>query len=256
MPVDTHRNEQTLNTDEEHTFVRFLDIAGHDLRNPIAVLKSHVQLIQRRLNREGGREEDLRDLSRMSYQIERLNVGLDTFLEAARITQGQFTLIPDTCDLGVIIRRLAAIYGSASRAHTITFEVPEEPIVATWDSTRVELALAILLMNALKYSSGGDVRMQVTSAPPNARISVTDTGVGVPAGEENVIFNAYTSGSNIENPGIGLGLFVAREIVRKHGGAIGVTTPEGGGATFWLTLPLAGIPNAVPGAAPDSPPIP
>jgi signal transduction histidine kinase len=249
MPVDTYRDEKPLNADEEHTFVRFLDIAGHDLRNPIAVLKSHVQLIQRRLNREGGREEDLRDLSRMSYQIERLNVGLDTFLEAARISQGQFVLVPDTCDLGVIVRRLATIYGSASRAHTVTFEVPDEPIIATWDSTRVELALALLLMNALKYSTGGDVLIQVTSEPPYARISVTDSGVGVPAGEEEAIFNAYTNGSNVENPGIGLGLYVAREIVTKHGGEIGVTTPEGGGATFWFTLPLAGIPNITPDSA-------
>ena len=129
LQADSHHDETSFITDDEGAFIRFLDIAGHDLRNPIAVLKSHVQLLQRRLNREGGRADDLRDLSRMAYQIERLTVGLDTYLEAARIAQGQFDLLAGMCDLSDIARRLAAIYGSASRAHTLTFSLPDEPII-------------------------------------------------------------------------------------------------------------------------------
>lgn len=235
------RDEQHAMTEDENAFVRFLDVAGHDLRNPITVLKSQVQLLQRRLRRQSDRDDDLRDLGRMAYQIERLNVGLDTFLEAARIAQGRFHLLPETCDLGAVTRRLAAIYGSASRVHNVTFEIPDEPIIANWDTTRVELALAALLTNALRYSSRGDIRVVVSCAPPFARVSVTDSGIGVPAGDEETIFEQYVSGSNVENPGVGLGLFVAREIVHQHGGNIGVTSPTDGGATFWFTLPLAGI---------------
>jgi signal transduction histidine kinase len=229
--------------DEEGAFIRFLDIAGHDLRNPIAVLKSHVQLMQRRLHREDGRDQDLRDLGRMAFQIERLVVRLDTYLEAARIAQGQFSLQADgtPTDLGAIAHRLESVYRVASRAHTVLFDMPDEPVIAPWDSPRVELALGNFLTNALKYSPKGQIQVRIACEPSMARISVTDSGIGVPEGEEEAIFEAYAHGSNVENPGAGLGLYVAREIVRSHGGEIGVISSAGEGATFWFALPLAGI---------------
>lgn len=240
LPVETDRDTQELRGDDDGAFVRFLDLAGHDLRNPVTVLKSQIQLMQRRLSRKEDREDDLRDLQRMAYQIERLNVGLDTFLEAARIRQGRMALMPDSCDLTVIARRLATIYAPASRAHNIIFDIPDEPIVANWDISRVELVLAALMTNALRYSSEGEIRVTVTREPPFASVTVTDAGMGVPPGEESAIFDEYTNGSNVENAGVGLGLYVAREIVRQHGGDIGVTTPAAGGASFWFTLPLTG----------------
>ena len=242
--MDPSLDEQSAMADEERVFIRFLDIAGHDLRNPIAVLKSHVQLMQRRLNREEGRTQDLRDLGRMTFQIERLIVRLETYLEAARIAQGQFSLQLDgtATDLGAIARRLDSVYQVASRAHSVVFDMSDEPVVAPWDSPRVELVLGNFLTNALKYSSKGQIQVRIVRETPVARISVTDSGIGVPEGEEVGIFDAYTHGSNVENPGVGLGLYVAREIVRSHGGEIGVTSQKGEGATFWFTLPLAGIP--------------
>ncbi|HEU4785585.1 MAG TPA: HAMP domain-containing sensor histidine kinase, partial [Ktedonobacterales bacterium] len=187
--------------DDEGAFIRFLDIAGHDLRNPIAVLKSHVQLMQRRLNREEGRGQDLRDLGRIAFQIERLVVRLDTYLEAARIAQGQFSLqLGGTAtDLGAIGHRLESVYRVASRAHTVVFDMPDKPVVAPWDSPRVELALGNFLTNALKYSPRGRVQVRIAYEPSVARISVTDSGIGVPEGEEDAIFDAYTHGSNVEN---------------------------------------------------------
>lgn len=241
--MNSHRDDPNPTADDDaNAFVRLLDLAGHDLRTPITVLKSQVQLLQRRLRREEGREIDLRDLNRMAYQIERLNVGLETFVEAARIQQGRFHLVPESCDLGVVVRRLAAIFESASRSHTVTFDFPDEPIVARWDIARVELALALLITNALKYCVRGTIAVQVTRDSEFAHVSVTDSGIGVPPGEEQAIFKPYVSASNVGNPGVGLGLFVAREIIRQHGGDIGVSSPATGGAQFWFTLPLAGIP--------------
>lgn len=251
--MDPSLDEQPATTDEEGAFIRFLDIAGHDLRNPIAVLKSHVHLMQRRLNREENRDHDLRDLGRMAFQIERLVVRLDTYLEAARIAQGQFSLQVDRTptDLGAIAHRLESVYRVASRAHTVVFDMPDKPVVAPWDSPRVELALGNLLTNALKYSPKGQVQVRIARELSVARISVTDSGIGVSEGEEEAIFEAYTHGSNVENPGVGLGLYVAREIVRSHGGEIGVISPQGEGATFWFTLPLAGIADS--GSRPEQP---
>jgi len=241
--VDPSLDEQPAIADEEEAFIRFLDIAGHDLRNPIAVLKSHVQLMQRRLNREDDRDQDLRDLGRMAFQIERLVVRLDTYLEAARIAQGQFSLQVDGAptDLSALAHRLESVYRVVSRTHTVVFDLPDKPVVAPWDSPRVELALENLLTNALKYSPKGQIQVRITREPSVARLSVTDSGIGVPVGEEEAIFEAYTHGSNVENPGVGLGLYVTREIVRSHNGEIGVIPSAGEGATFWFALPLAGI---------------
>lgn len=246
--MDPTLDEQPALADEEVAFIRFLDITGHDLRNPIAVLKSHVQLMQRRLNRDGNRGQDLRDLGRMAFQIERLVVRLDTYLEAARIAQGHFSLQVDRAptDLGAIARRLESVYRVASRAHTVVFDLPDKPVVAPWDSPRVELALGNFLTNALKYSPKGQVQVRIAYESSVARIRVTDSGIGVPEGEEEAIFEAYTHGSNVVNPGVGLGLYVAREIVRSHGGEVGVISSAGEGSTFWCTLPLAG--NVTPGS--------
>ena len=246
--MDPTLDEQPALADEEVAFIRFLDITGHDLRNPIAVLKSHVQLMQRRLNREGNRGQDLRDLGRMAFQIERLVVRLDTYLEAARIAQGHFSLQVDRAptDLGAIARRLESVYRVASRAHTVVFDLPDKPVVAPWDSPRVELALGNFLTNALKYCPKGLVQVRIAYESSVARIRVTDSGIGVPEGEEEAIFEAYTHGSNVVNPGVGLGLYVAREIVRSHGGEVGVISSAGEGSTFWFTLPLAG--NVNPGS--------
>jgi signal transduction histidine kinase len=227
---------------EENAVVRFLDLAGHDLHNPITVLKSQVQLLQRRFEREGRSPEDVEDLGRIAYQIERLRSGLDTFLEAARIGQGRFLLMAERCDLTAITRRMVKTYEAASHAHRIIVHVPDEPIVARWDSLRVELVLAALLSNALRFSPSGDVRVSLTRESSVARVTVSDSGIGIAAGEEDTIFGEYVTGSNAENSGVGLGLYVARAIVREHGGDIGVTVPTDRGASFWFTLPLAGIP--------------
>jgi signal transduction histidine kinase len=245
--VEKFGDERPMSADEESAVLRFLDLAGHDLRNPIAVMKSQIQLLQRRFEREDRAPADIEDLGRIAYQIERLRSGLDTFLEAARIGQGRFILMAERCDLTAIARRIVKTYQLASRAHRITLQTPEEPIVARWDSMRVELTLATLIANALRYSSGGEVRVVVTREPTVARVTVTDAGIGIPSGEEEAIFGEYATGSNAENSGAGLGLFVVRAIVRGHGGDIGVTNPADGGASFWFTLPLAGIAAMSPG---------
>lgn len=237
-------DDERIMADDEQAFVRFLDLAGHDLRNPITVLKSQLQLMQRRLTREGDRQSDLRDLARMAYQIERLNTGLDTYLEASRIIQGRFFLVPDMVDLGSLAERVVTLYQTASRSHHITLTGPDEPIVAHWDPSRIELALAILLANAVKYSSEGDITVTITREPEFAQVRVTDHGIGIPTGEEAAIFEQYTSGSNVENSGVGLGLFVARAVVCKHGGEIGVVSSPDDGTSFWFTLPVTDAPTS------------
>jgi two-component system CheB/CheR fusion protein len=222
----------------------FLDLAGHELRTPLTALKGQVQLMQRRLRRLAERETDLAELGKMMYQIERLNHELDIYLEASHITRGRFELVPGGSDLATGARRLVDTYTAAATAHTLRFEGDAVPVVGTWDTRRLLMALEVLLANAMKFSRSGDVTVRVTREADVARVEVADRGIGVPPAERRLIFEAYEHASNAENAGAGLGLYVARETIRRHRGRMGVRSRSGGGSVFWFTVPLAPVPIA------------
>lgn len=227
---------------------QFLDIAGHELRNPITAMRGQVQLMQRRLKREGGRERDLADLDKILYQVERLNTEVDIYLAAAHIAEHRLQVAPEPADLAAIVSRLVGVYASGTAGHTITLECGQECIYGKFDKRRIEQILGVLLLNALKYSPTGEVQVRLGAENGRARIEVLDRGVGVPPGERARIFQQYTHGSNVEHAGAGLGLFVARELARKHGGRMGVKTRPGGGSIFWVVLPaqLAAAASVLP----------
>lgn len=219
----------------------FLDLAGHELRTPITALKGQVQLLQRRLRKEPSRDADLADLGKMMYQIERLNHELDVYLEASHIARKRFDLLPAPSDLVAQSRRLVETFTAAANAHTLVLNAPDEQIVGTWDTRRLLMAIEALLTNALKFSRGGDIEVRVTRDGDMARVEVADRGIGVPSGERTRIFEAYNRGSNAENAGAGLGLYVVRETIRRHRGRVGMRARPGGGSVFWFTVPLAPV---------------
>lgn len=223
---------------DDAAFIQFLDLAGHDLRVPITAMKGQMQLLQRRLRRQQGRETELNDVGKVLYQVERLQQHLATLLEAAHAAQHRLDLLPGEHDLMAVISRLTGIYDAGDSAHAIVVNSEVDSLPGVFDRTRVEVVLSVLFGNAFKYASEGTIEVTVTSADDVARVEVSDAGIGVPSAERRAIFNAYTSGSNIENPGVGLGLFVAREIIRMHHGRMGMRARKGGGSTFWFTLPL------------------
>lgn len=235
----THRS-RAVTADQAND--EFLDVAGHDLRTPITALKGHVQLLQRRLRKQGDRDQDIIDLNKMIYQVERLNHQLDVYLAASHITRRKFAIAPSETDLTAIVRRVLDVYKGGTTGHTFTLDAPDEPVTGTWDRRRIEQAFTALLNNAVKFSADGSIiEVRVHRDPDIVRLEVSDRGVGVPPAERRRIFEPSTHGSNVENAGPGLGLHVAREAIRRQGGRIGVRARRGGGSTFWVTLPPAAI---------------
>jgi signal transduction histidine kinase len=231
----------------------FLDVAGHELRIPLTAMKGRVQLLQRRLRREqeAGQERarDLADLDLIAYQIERLNHELDLYLAAAHITQDRLQIAPEAADLVAIVERLARIYATGAPTHAVRFErLPGSPeaLPGMWDRRRVELALGVLLSNAIKYGPDGEVVVRLRPHDEVVRVEVEDQGIGVPPRERRKIFEAYTHGSNVENYGVGLGLYTARAVVQKHGGRMGVRPRASGGSIFWIELPLHPASQPIP----------
>ena len=217
----------------------FADVAAHELRSPLAVLKGQLQMLQRRLRRQEDREEDRAEVHKMLYQVERLNHQLDVLLDASHIAQRRYQLRPAANDLVAITRRLVEIYKMGTQGHSFLFEAGQEALVGNWDRRRLEEIVLAFLANAVKFSPGGEVVARVERRGDRARIEVMDQGRGVPAAERRRIFRAYYVASNASDGGAGLGLYVAREAAKRQGGTIGVRARPGGGSVFWCELALA-----------------
>ncbi len=238
---------------QDVTLEEFLDLAGHELRIPITVLKGQIQLLRRRWGRLEGHARDVADMDRLLFQTDRLNYMLQVMLDAFHASEGPLqVLAPDfDYDLVELVRRAVTSAAVASGDYYMRFEGPDdgEPMFGNWDLTRVETVLSVLLSNAVKYNPPCEITVRVHREERAARIEVSDTGVGIPAKDRARIFQPYTHASNVHNPGAGLGLYVAREIVRAHGGKMGLTSRKGDGSTFWFTLPLVHYPTLADQAA-------
>jgi two-component system, chemotaxis family, CheB/CheR fusion protein len=217
---------------------RFLDEASHELRTPITALKGQLQLMQRRLRKDPSRHDDLADLDRMLYQVQRLNHQLDVLLAATHIQQHRYALLLAPCDIVAIVKQLVEVYAAGVSTHRLHFETPLNTLVGEWDRRRIEEAVAALLSNAMKYSPGGKIVVLLTCHGEKAHVEVQDEGIGVLASERSAIFRAYTTGSASESAGLGLGLYIAREAIRQQHGRIGVRSSRKRGSCFWFDLPL------------------
>ncbi|WP_373045660.1 ATP-binding protein [Vulgatibacter sp.] len=210
----------------------FLSIASHELKTPMTALKTQVQLLRRRLPAE--QQERLEKLDR---QVDRLTRLVNQLLDASRVGVEELALQPAPCDLAEIARRVAV--GLVSEAAGFELRLTLEPAVGRWDELRIEQVVYNLVANAVKYSPGGgliEVRVRPTEAG-GARLEVADRGMGLAAGAEPLFerFSRGVEGTNLA--GLGVGLYVAREIVLRHGGTIGLAAREGGGAVATVRLP-------------------
>jgi signal transduction histidine kinase len=213
-----------------------LTIAEEELRAPITPLKMRLQQTRSRLRRAGGPERDINDLSKALYHVERIQQQAALFLDALALERDCFDLAPRWLDLNDAARRLVEIYACADPRRAITLEELDEPLSGVWDGARLEVAMRAMLGNALRYASG-DITLRLARQGERAVITVEDSGTGIPPALGARVFEPFVTGAQ-PNHGLGLGLYVAREIARRHGGEMGVARAGTGGAAFWLTLPL------------------
>ena len=234
----------------------FLAAVAHDLRNPMATLRTAAQLASRQAETPKQRarvEMILRQVDRMNRQVEDL-------LDVSRIEAGRFDVHPEVGDLREVIGDTVGLFRGVSEAHEIRLDLPETPVLVNHDPTRIGQVLNNLVSNAIKYSpAGGPIDVRLRERRGAAVFEVTDRGLGIPHDELETIFEPFrrSGGDRGEIPGVGLGLSVARRLVRAHGGEIEVESEPGRGSTFRVILPLARLPRLVgieretrPGASP------
>jgi PAS domain S-box-containing protein len=245
--IDQQRREaETLREDAnrlsqlERTKSEFLNVASHELRGPIAVLRGYLSMLD-----DGTLSPDELPtvMPVMSAKLQQMELLVQQMLETARLEASRFELHTELVDVCRLVERVVGNYRVfAQDTHAISLSRPEEPVVVRGDPRRLETVVANLLDNAIKYSpEGGPVRCLVAPTRGRVFVSVEDSGLGI--AEESMVrlftrFGRIVTPDNAHIDGTGLGLYLAREIARHHGGDILAASREGRGSRFTLALPI------------------
>lgn len=225
----------------------FLSIASHELRTPLTPLSLQLQLLRRRI-REGLRATDkgaatqdlLKLIETSDRQLARLSRLVDDLLDVSRIRTGRLTLMPGDVDLSELVREILDNFGPELTRAGCSAERQIQPhVVGQWDRVRIEQMVVNLLTNAMKYGAGKPIRVTVSADSGAATFQVQDFGIGIAKEDQPRIFDCFERAASVRHfGGLGLGLYIARQIAEHHGGTIGVDSEPGAGATFRVTLPL------------------
>jgi signal transduction histidine kinase len=216
---------------------RFTSDVSHELRGPVAAMKSSIEVARRRLDDPDSARDAICHLDERTDALHELVVDL---LEMSRMDAGVAELQLDPMSPAELVDAAVKMTGGDSVAIEVADDVPET-IVA--DKRRLGQSLMSLIENAGKYA-GGVTRIEVTTSHDCIRFAVEDAGPGIPAHERRHVFGRFARGEQARNgsvKGSGLGLALVEEHMRLHGGRVHVDDAVGGGARFVLELPVRGI---------------
>jgi PAS domain S-box-containing protein len=221
----------------------FLSIASHELRTPVSAVKATAQLAQRAIERGTLDPARItRHLESIAHAADRLGGLIEDLLDVSRLRTGQLQLRRQMLELDPLLKEVVARYAGTEAGHQFRLVLTDGCVAVHADPLRLEQVLDNLLSNAVKYSpAGGEIVVSVCVEGGGIILTVTDHGIGLPAGQEDRIFEIFTRASNAaaqQIPGLGLGLPICRQVIELHGGRIWATSPgEGQGTTISVWLP-------------------
>jgi signal transduction histidine kinase len=221
----------------------FLSIASHELRTPLTSMYLQMQLLARNLRHLdlGEKGKQLEELSDGALrQTRRLTSLLDQLLDLTRLRVGKLEIKPEKCDVVAIIREVVnQLSVEAARSGSLITIHSDGPLIGMFDSTRISQVATNLVSNAIKYGDGKEIDVRVSSVDDRVVIAVKDRGVGIPPEQHGRIFERFERADADPNvSGLGLGLYITKQIVSAHGGSIYVESELGAGSTFSVELKL------------------
>lgn len=221
----------------------FLSIASHQLRTPLAVMKGYIGLLKGGLLGPLAPKQD-DTLGRMADGTEQLILLVNHLLDVSRIESGRLVVRLEPVDIRGLLDGVAKfLQGKAQeRGLKLSCEIPEFPVMVAVDLEKTKEVFMNLLDNAVKYTETGSVTARMWTEGGFAKVSVTDTGMGLTADDLEKLFQKFVTGSASKHvqTTTGLGLYVVRKLMEAMGGtAIAESPGTGRGSTFTLTFPLA-----------------
>jgi PAS domain S-box-containing protein len=219
----------------------FIGIASHELKTPVTSIKAYAQVLEKRFSTAGD-EYAAQQLAKMNGQLDKLAALISDLLDVTKIESGKIQFDRVSFDLGDLVRDIIDEMQHTSTSHEIVLKKMKRTLVIA-DKDRVGQVLSNFLSNAIKYSPhASKVIVTVESTNKEATVCVQDFGVGIPKAKQGRVFDRFfrVSGPKQETyPGLGLGLFISKEIIERQGGKIWVNSKKGEGATFCFSLKLS-----------------
>lgn len=226
----------------------FLAMLAHELRNPLAPISTALRILD-----QPGASDAMQDDARQAIgrQVEHLVRLVDDLLDVSRFIGGKVTLRRELTDLDRVVSRAMEIALPALKArdHDVDVRLPSTPVILDIDEVRITQSIGNLLSNAARYTPpGGRVVLEAVAAPHAVEVSVRDTGIGIDASMLDKVFDLFVQAEHHDagtHGGLGIGLALARQLVRLHGGDITVSSAgRDQGSVFRLTLPRTDKPAA------------
>jgi len=218
----------------------FISIASHELKTPVTSIKGFTQILLMRFEKEGNKDAaDL--LSRMDKQVNKLTKLIIDLLDATKIENGQLKFSEENFEFNELVTEIAEEMQRTTVSHEIKVNLAETTMVYG-DRNRIGQVITNLISNAIKYSPYTNEVIVTTIVEENKiKLCVQDFGIGIPEEKQSHIFDRFfrVSGDGQDTfPGLGLGLFISSEIIKRHNGKITVESTLKKGSTFCFTLPL------------------
>ncbi len=218
----------------------FMSIASHELKTPITSMKASLQIAERLVMKKSEIVQIQSFIEKANKQVDKLTSLVEDLLDVTKIQAGKLQFHTSVFNLSEVIQDCIDQISNANTKHHITLE-GDADVLVTADKHRLEQVVINFLSNAVKYSpEAAEIELKVESGKNQVKVSVTDFGIGIPEDKVNFVFDRFfrVQESSQKFSGLGLGLFISAEIIRRHGGEVGVRSREGEGSTFWFSIPV------------------
>ena len=230
-----------------------LSVIAHDLSSPLSAVRLRIQLAEQALGRDPADVAGAqRSLGAALPQVDRINRLLDDLLATGRTDGGTLVVQPVKVDLAPLLARVADRWRAEARYNRIEFE-SDETLSVMGDPGRIEQVLDNLLANAVKYSAvDSEIRLSGRINGDEVHLAVSDQGAGIPPDEQVKLFERFyrrPEHRDARQPGLGLGLYITRELINAQGGRVWVESEVGRGSTFYVALPRHACNPSLPKSA-------
>lgn len=221
---------------------QFMQVVGHELRNPLTSIRGFVDLLEARLLPQAKDDRISKYVRLMRAEVERLAQLVNDLSTAYRVSSGRLALSFKPAEFGSVLAEAAAPYEVNPAGREVDVAPLTEPATVNGDHRRLVEVLTNLLSNAVKYTRpGGHVWVTAATVGDAVVAQVEDDGIGIPQNQLEQVFEGFHRVRNLtehDPGGLGLGLFISRDIARRHGGDLWAENRPGGGTVMKLRLPL------------------